>query len=333
MVSEAAGIVNFSGLLTQACVIISAMGQQTVLLHLTYERKTAWRKAARRIYILTAVVILMVVLFLQASSLGERPNDFALTKARYYPAYMVIYLVAHGCNQIDIARLAGRHAKVAPSPWLRRGLRLVAVSGWFSIAYVSSRGADIIAGQFGYSGHPWEPIAQLATTCTTVPKTIGWTMPDWGRHITTAWEAFDRRITYRKLSRLHRCLTKEIPEPVLALDSGADLRTRLYRLAVEIRDAQWALRLWMRPEVASEARLMGEAAGLKDDDLAAAIEAAQLRAAIAAKSAGASPADQPCDPRSAEPENLAAELAFQRRVAKAFFSTSTPAADALESAA
>ncbi|UWS69869.1 hypothetical protein [Streptomyces noursei] len=51
---------------------------------------------------------------------------------------MVIYLVAHGCNQIDIARLAGRHAKVAPSPWLRRGLRLVAVSGWFSIAYVSS---------------------------------------------------------------------------------------------------------------------------------------------------------------------------------------------------
>ncbi|WP_398860974.1 DUF6545 domain-containing protein [Streptomyces noursei] len=80
-----------------------------------------------------------------------------------------------------------------------------------------------------------------------------------------------------------------MPEPVLALDSGADLRTRLYRLAVEIRDAQWALRLWMRPEVASEARLMGEAAGLKDDDLAAAIEAAQLRAAIAAKSAGASP--------------------------------------------
>ncbi|UWS69868.1 hypothetical protein [Streptomyces noursei] len=69
--SEAAGIVNFSGLLTQACVIISAMGQQTVLLHLTYERKTAWRKAARRIYILTAVVILMVVLFLQASSLGN----------------------------------------------------------------------------------------------------------------------------------------------------------------------------------------------------------------------------------------------------------------------
>ncbi|AIA03485.1 MAB_1171c family putative transporter [Streptomyces noursei] len=331
VVSEASGIVNFSGLLTQTCVITSAMAQQTVLLHLTYERKTAWRKAIRRICILTVVVILMVVLFLQASSLGERPDDFALTKARYYPAYMLIYIIAHGCNQIDIARLAGRHAKVAPSPWLRRGLRLVAVSGWFSILYVSCRGADIVAGQFNYSGHPWEPLAQLATTCTTLPKTIGWTMPDWGRHITAAWEAMNRRVAHRQLSRLHQSLTNEVPDPVLPLDSGTDLRTRLYRLVVEIRDAQWALRMWMRPEVAAEARQRGEAAGLTGDDLAAAVEASQLQAAITERRKGNPPTDHPAHPRYAEPEDLAAEIEFQRRLARAFYSAGTRA-DELENA-
>lgn len=322
--SKFVGIVNFSGLLAQSTVILSAACQQLVLLHLTHERDTAWRKAVPRLTGLSIVLLGMITLFSAATSIGERPTDFALTKAQYYPAYLSIYLIGYAANQIDIGIMGWRYARIAPTPWLRRGLRLVAASMPFAMIYTSCRIADIIASQFGVTGHPWEPVAQLAIA-GTVLKTVGWTMPDWGRHLTTASERLDRRRAYRQIIPLHRELTSHLPEVVLPLGEEADLRTRLYRCLVEIRDAQWALRTWMDPAVAALAMQQGQAAGLEGANLAAAVEAAQLKAALQARREQAQPATHVATPRVEEPEDLAAELSFQRKLARAFTATSAPA--------
>ncbi|MEU4891007.1 MAB_1171c family putative transporter [Streptomyces sp. NPDC044780] len=324
-ISQAAGIINLSGLLSQGTVILSAACQQLVLLHLSHERSIAWRKSVPRLAFLALVLTTMVTLFCVASSFGERPDDFAVTNARYYPAYMIVYLTGHTVNQIDVGILGWRYARVAPTRWLRRGFMLIALSVPVQLGYIGSRFADVIAGLLETTGHAWEPAAQIAVTVSTVTKTIGWTIPDWGRHLSRAWAWIDCRRAYHQLAPLHTKVTSYAPDVVL--DPGdVDVRTRLYRLVVEIRDAQWRLRTWMAPAVAEEARKQAAAAGLREEELAATVEAAQLAAAMQAKDHGIRPVEYPNSPLEAEPQDLAAEITFQRKVARAFDASPTVAA-------
>ncbi|TVL87529.1 hypothetical protein CD790_33145 [Streptomyces sp. SAJ15] len=316
--SRTVGVVNFSGLLTQSCVILLTACQQLILLHLSYKPEVAWRKAIPRLIALATALIAMVALFSAATHQREAPNDFAVTKAQYYPAYLTVYLLAYAANQIDVGIMCWRYAKIAPTRWLRRGLFLIAMTLPFAMIYIGCRTADIVAGQFGTSGHAWEPVAQIAVTIATITKTLGWTLPDWGRYLSALWERIDCYRAYRELGPLHSEVTAQVPESVLRLGPGMDLRTRLYRRVVEIRDAQWALRLWMVPALTTEARQRAAAAGLHGIELAATIEAVQLRAALQAKALGVLSAQHTDFPRTAEPEDLAAEITFQRKLAHAF---------------
>ncbi|WP_414167343.1 MAB_1171c family putative transporter [Streptoverticillium reticulum] len=316
--SEAVGIRNFSGLFTQSCVMLLTACQQLVLLHLTYERDVAWRKAAPRLVGIGAVLVVMVTLFSAATELQEKPTDFALSKAQFYPAYLTVYLIAYAWNQVDVCLLCWRYSGIAPMPWLRRGLRLVSLTLPTSMLYAGCRLADIVAGQFGTSGHAWEPLVPVALTLNTTGQAIGWTMPDWGRSLSALRERAELLRAHRELTPLHTALTAHVPEPVLELEPGADRRTRLYRIVIEIRDAQWALRVWMDPAVAAAARSHGTESGLSGDGLAAAVEAAQLAGALRAKEAGVRPVEHASTPLAAGPEDLAAELAFQRGLARAF---------------
>ena len=316
--SSAVGIVNFSGLLSQSCVILLTACQQIVLLHLSHEAPVAWRKARPRLIGLGLVLAAMVALFTAATSRGEKPDDFAIDSAQYYPAYLALYLLAYAANQVDVGVLGWRYARIAPHPWMRRGLYLIAATLPFALLYTGCRAADIVAAQFGVGGQAWEPVAQVAVTIATLSKTLGWILPDWGRHLTALWQRFTDYRAYRELGPLHREVTSQIPEPVLHLEPDTDLRTRLYRRLVEIRDAQWALRVWIPAGVADAAEERARAAGLAGTDLAATVEAAQLRAALEARAAQRRPAVHPPTPRVAEPQDLAAELAFQRKLARAF---------------
>lgn len=331
--SGTVGIVNFSGLLSQSCVVLLTACQQVVLLHLTHDAPLAWRKARPRLIGLGLVLVAMVALFAAATSRGEKPDDFALDSARYYPAYLTLYLLAYAANQIDVGVLGWRYARIAPHPWMRRGLYLIAATLPFALVYTGCRAADIVAAQFGVGGQAWEPVAQVAVTIATLSKTLGWILPDWGRHLTALWGRFTDYRAFRELGPLHREVTSQIPEPVLHLEPDTDLRTRLYRRLVEIRDAQWALRVWTPAAVAGAAEERALAAGLAGTDLAATVEAAQLRAALEARAAQRRPALHPQTPRVAEPEDLAAELAFQRKLARAFTTSPIVRAAATRAAA
>ncbi|MEU8976168.1 MAB_1171c family putative transporter [Streptomyces monashensis] len=316
--SSFVGVVNFSGIFTQGLVMLATACQQLLLLHLTYEPAVAWRKAKPRIIGIGAVLSMMIVLFSYATHTSEAPTRFAVTAAQDHPAYLSVYIAAYVCTQIDICMLCWRHARVSPRMWLRRGLHLIALTLPAALVYAGCRAADVVAGQFGVSGGAWEPLVPIALLIDTLGKTIGWTLPDWGRYLTSAHERPTRHRFHRELAPLHRQITAHVPDPVLELDGDEDLRTRLYRTVVEIRDAQWALRLWMTPEDASTARQQGAAQGLRGDDLLAFIEAALLKTAMEAKAQGVQPVDRAVTPRLAEPQDLVAELSYQRKIALAF---------------
>ncbi|MDH6624337.1 heme/copper-type cytochrome/quinol oxidase subunit 4 [Streptomyces sp. LBL] len=316
--SDLVGVVNFSGIFTQSLATLLAVFQQIVLLHLTYEREVAWRKARPRLIGIGVVLIVMITLFISATHAHESPVDFAVETAQDSPAYLSIYVAAYVFNQIDVCRLCWQHALISPRPWLRRGLRLAALNLPAALVYGACRTADIVAGLFGITGHAWEPLVPFALLTATVCTTLGWTLPDWGPYLTATKHWAYRFYLRRRLTPLHQQITMHVPDPVLELARGDDLRTQLYRMVVEIRDAQWALRLWMTPDEESATRREGEALGLHGDGLLAFIEARQIQSAMHAKARGIGPLDRSITPRLAEPPDLAAELSFQRKIAHHF---------------
>ncbi|MQT05124.1 hypothetical protein FF041_34825 [Streptomyces jumonjinensis] len=322
--SDAAGIINFSGLLSQSSVILSAACQQIVLLHLLHDRREAWRKSVPRICALAIILIGMVILFSAATATQEKPDDFALSKAQYYPLYLSIYLLGFTMNQIDVGLLGWKCAKVAPTPWLYRGLILIALTLPFSVIYVGCRVAAIIVGNFGMSGHDWEIVAQLSVSAAAIIQMVGWTVPDWGRHVSAAWSWLNDWRSFREVRSLHQELTRHAPQVVLNLDTATELRTRLYRIVVEIRDAQWALRTWVPQGTAEAACAWAKARGLNGVELAAVVEATQLRAALRCKAQGQPPVRHEETPLAAEPQSLADEIGFQRHLVRAFNQVSGP---------
>ncbi|MDV6011926.1 MAB_1171c family putative transporter [Haloechinothrix sp. LS1_15] len=331
---DLAGLPNLSGLLSHIAVMLVTACQQLVLLHLRHDTDLAWRKATPRLLAIGVVIVVIVGLFLRAvDRLGEHPTDFAIATAAGNPAYLSVYLAAFAVGQAEVARLCWRYRAVAPTVWLRRSLGLIVVTIGVLWIYILGRLAAIVAGFFGVSGHAWEPVTLIAVVVGSTTHLFAWLLPDLGPQLSRLAAALARPRAYRELLPLHHELTTHVPSVVLRAaeqdtagapevavyrDPRADLRLRLYRLIIEIRDAQWALRTWMSPEAADAAERAADEHALRGHDRQAAIEAAMLDAALRARQSGERPHCHVDSPQLAEPEDLAAELAYQRRLARHF---------------
>jgi hypothetical protein len=149
---------------------------------------------------------------------------------------------------------------------------------------------------------------------SAILRPIAWTIPSWGHHLSNASAWVGRVFALRQLAPLHARIVAVVPEVRLPLEAGTPVDTRLYRMLIEIRDGQRALRPWMSSGVAERCR----AAGLANDAAAAVIEAAQLRVALDAVASGAPGRESVEATTVAAPGDLAGELAHQRAVARAF---------------
>ncbi|HET6285811.1 MAG TPA: MAB_1171c family putative transporter [Amycolatopsis sp.] len=322
-IAETFGISSLGGLLAQISVIAIIACNTVVLLHYGYDRKEAWRRVTPRLALVTAVVIAMVVLF--NSTYTDDRAGFAVSRAISSPAYLAVYISAFAVGQYDVRRLARRAIRAAPTMWVRRAFRVIIAATLLQLIYVLGRVADILAPLlFDISGAAWEPITVAALGVGSILYTVGWFLPDLGPHLSAAWVLLRQRAFERELAGLHARLVTAVPQVARELserDTGDGTAFRITRYLVENRDAQRSLTAWMNPEATAAATRIVDAERLSPEKRAAAIEAAQLRAAIAAKTNGfpAGPLDP--DSRIAEPDGRAEEILFQLRVARAF---STP---------
>lgn len=316
--SRVVGIENFSGLVTQTCVILVTVCQQLVLLRLSHERVTAYRKAIFPLIGLGVTLTGMTTLFFAVPVSPAAPSDFSAQAAAQNPLYLTFYLIAFVVGQTSIGITCRRHAHIPQSVWLRRGLGLIALTLPLSLIYAACHAVGIFTESLGVPADQWEAMAQLSLVMVGVMQALGWALPDLGKRITAVRQWAEHRRAFRALRPLHRAVTARAPEVVIPMKARAGLNARLYRVMIEVRDAQWALRPWMDPALAGALRRDGADAGLADDELAAAVEAAQIRAAIEAKDLDALPPEPVETPLSAEPGDLAAELVFQRRLARHF---------------
>jgi hypothetical protein len=156
----------------------------------------------------------------------------------------------------------------------------------------------------------------------------GSTLPAWGAHagVPFIYEWLNRYRSLRQLYPLWRTLCEAAPEIALTPPGSAladivnfqDLRFRLYRRVVEIRDGELALRPYLDNSVAAYAREACEEAGIPVEQAPAVVEAACLAAAIRARQRG-QPAARPAPLGQAEGEaNVAGEAEFLGRVARSY---------------
>jgi hypothetical protein len=98
---------------------------------------------------------------------------------------------------------------------------------------------------------------------------------------------------YWRLYPLWDALRQAVPEIELPLDPAMrwNIRYRLYRRVIEIRDAQLALRPYASADVAAQAAAAAKAAGLPPDKAAALVEAAVIIDALESRLRGRQPQD------------------------------------------
>ncbi|WP_314173994.1 MAB_1171c family putative transporter [Streptomyces winkii] len=318
--------IHLAGGVTSSAAFLAA------LVFWVYPAEQAWPKVRRRITVFALVAATMLVLWYTAGSGGGRARSahYLLENAHrpVIAAYLLLYVTAFAAGMAEIFRLGRRYAKAAGRPWLRRGLKTTSVGAIIYIAYCANRAWAVVAVQFGLNPLEWEIVTPLSNGIGILLVAAGFTMPSWGPALSAArvWAANYR--AYHRLYPLWSALYRATPE--IALNPPApsfierfrpgDLRYRLYRRVIEIRDGLLVMRPYMDAEAAAEATRKAHEAGLEGDARDAAVEAARLKAALRAKAEDQSVPGGPSggDPPSHASGDYAGELGWLLKMAKAY---------------
>ncbi|MEU7905252.1 MAB_1171c family putative transporter [Actinoplanes sp. NPDC049118] len=290
---HALGVPNLAALVTQSVVIVNSACLQALMLFWLYPRTDAWRKIRFRSALLTGVLLVMITLFFMTPAPTEHSRDFVATHAHIptYSVYLLVYLATYTITRIDILRMSWRYAPVAGAPWLRRGLRIFGIGAICGLIYAAARITDVIAGVVGWDPTRWENVARLGVGIGVIFTMTGLTIPGWGPYLSRVAEWFGRQRAYRQLYPLWSALHRAVPG--IALDppprfewlyryAVRDVKFKLTRRAVEIRDGRLALRDHFDAQVERAARQAATERNLDDSQLSTVVEAAVLAGAIRA---------------------------------------------------
>ncbi|MFC4535025.1 MAB_1171c family putative transporter [Sphaerisporangium dianthi] len=285
------GVPNVSALLSQGMAAMFGLSIHLMVSLIDLPKTEAGRTVRRHIAVAIMIQAIMVLLFLRIPPGEEAPTDFVVRYADDPDAvtYLGVYIVIFAAVQVRNTALCWRYANAGGRPWLRRGLRMVAVASFLGLVYSAIRGADLLAGWSGLDVRVWEVGARMVIFSGVVLASLGCTAPSWGPKVTAMRGRGTRLLDYTRLYRLWAVLYRAMPDIALdppsslagdLLASLRDLDFRLYRRVIEITDAMLVLRPHYSAEVAAEARTLGERHGLTGDALQATIEAVQMRRAL-----------------------------------------------------
>jgi hypothetical protein len=301
--------IHLTGGVTSSAAFLSA------LVFWVYPAEQAWPKVRRRMLLFGLVAVTMFVLwYVAGSGSRERSPHYLLQNAQrpVVAAYLLLYVTAFAAGMAEIVRLGRRYAKSAGRAWVRRGLGTMSVGAAIYIAYCVNRAWAVVAVQLELDPLQWELVTPLSNGIGILLVATGFTMPSWGPRLSAARVWVSNYRAYQRLYPLWSDLYRAVPE--IALNppapsfveriSHGDLRYRLYRRVIEIRDGLLAMRPYMNAERAAAAAAVADgregspttlpnAAGVDgpgDGQVQrAAVEAARLKAALSAKADEASP--------------------------------------------
>jgi hypothetical protein len=251
------------------------------------------------------------------TKLDESSGAWSTTTVLAYVAWFSIAMFA-------IARLSLRWSKITDKPWMRAGLRSLAIGGWISLGYGVHK---IVYTTLLASGHPppWsQPAVEGPPMLLAIAfALVGLIMPAVGPHLSAAHMWVKHARCYRRLRPLWRELADEkhgvTPEVRLAKPAPWwDTTFALQRRVIEIWDGRKRLGGYLDPEVANRALVQGREKGLEGNELAAVVEAECFREAVRTKRAGGQPFQTVAVTFPRTGNNLVSAVAFLEQVAAAF---------------
>lgn len=163
--------------------------------------------------------------------------------------YLVLYTVAFAAGLLAILLLCLRYARVAPTVWLRRGLRITAIGASVYLVYCAHRLIGMVAVNLGADLSGFEFLTPLCIGTGVPLLIIGLTLPSWGAKLSTSSRWLRDYVSYQALYPLWRDLYQR--DPSIALDPPQsrladvlrfqEISYHLCRRVVEINDGLLAL--------------------------------------------------------------------------------------------
>ncbi|MEE1929207.1 MAB_1171c family putative transporter [Streptomyces sp. TRM 70351] len=289
-VNRLSGIPNLAAPLVYSLLTALSVSAHVLIAYWRHPADRARPVALRWIGTYAAVIAALVVLFALGDTPQERRTDFDTHYATtpYTCVFIVLYLVALAVAMTVLIREGRRWAAVAGRPWLRRGLRFIVAGAAGALGFCLAKLAAVAAR---WTGRDWDPlnteVAPALAVLGLLCSALGYALPAWGEQLTALSGRLARHRAYRDLYPLWDALRRATPAIVPPVRvPWWDFELRLTRRLAEINDGRLALRSHTDPRAGALALRRATGAGLTGTELHAAVDAARLRAAVAAKAAG-----------------------------------------------
>lgn len=286
-INRTSGVPNLAALVVYALLVALAASAHVLLAYWGSPSDRARQAARWWVAAYSLFIGALTVLFVVGETPVERRVDFDTYYATtpYIVEFILLYLLAVTAAMAALVRMCRKWAQVAGRPWLRRGLRLIVVGAVGALGFSVAKLAAVAAR---WCGADWDwlssRLAPGLAMFALVVSAVGYALPVWGQNLTRLRSLVRRYRAYRDLYPLWHALRTATPAIVPpARLPWWDFELRLTRRLAEINDGRLALRSHIDPRAARTAARLGREGGLTGVDLYAVVEAARLKAAMAAK--------------------------------------------------
>ncbi|MFG3199838.1 MAB_1171c family putative transporter [Streptomyces sp. NPDC048208] len=231
---------------------------------------------------MTLIAMLALIVFFALSPRVHESKDFFEdnSSSTAPTIYMTVFVLYIGTAMTVATWLFLSASRIAPSGWLRSGLRILGAGTAVGIAYSVQRAAFLVLLALGHdqtaSKHTENDLSSLLKTIAILLILLGSCLPP----IPVMLHTLHNARALRRLAPLWQGLSAGTPHVVLKTPIQRHrISLRLHRRIIEINDASVTLREYVPASLKTEARNQAATSGLAGEAMEAVAEACWLAAA------------------------------------------------------
>ncbi|MGH3630036.1 MAG: MAB_1171c family putative transporter [Sciscionella sp.] len=331
---ESAITPSLGRLLSNVCTLIASFGALHLMLFVAYPTQQVPAKARTRLIALLLSLAAMTVMFFAS----HPPTGTGIFTGLYrtqptLAAYTLIYSVYLGSTVGDLGQLALRSIRYTRA-WLRLGMTLIALGCLLGAGYLIEKVIAVL-NELITNSAPAEsfcPSAFATIGCTfavgmpalgVLAILFGATLPILGPRLERPPRRLAHRRAYRRLQPLWDTLHGARPDLALAApelpatEKTPDISERLYRRVIAIRDGLLTLQPYRDPDDTRTHRHLAAISGIAQSRRPAAIEAADIRAALHRQHHGPPPSAGGPETAAAPQNDFPSEIRWLTQVSDA----------------